>query len=320
MNFDVSVIVPLYNASDYIEETLLSLINQNFKNYEVIVVDDGSCDDSLDKAQNILSTSPIAYQLVHQRNKGVSGARNTGMEVARGKYILFVDDDDYISPNHISCLFNGVKNHDFAITKMIKVDLNGNHLTKDYSLASEMSCEDLIKLELNMEIPFSFCQLLYPADLIKDNNLLFNTDAIYGEDTEFALKALIHGKTVVTSNENTYFYLQREDSATSKAEFKRFGFIKTLENIAEYYKKLGFNNLADEIIYKRIPKAIFGNMNYFFFNGYDFDDVIGEMKRLNLLSKLAKFNGGGKFSFKIKLFLFNPKLYYKMWMKFKKSI
>lgn len=320
MDIKVSVIVPLFNASSHIEKTILSLINQNFQDYEIIVVDDGSIDDGLEKAQEILSKSPIAYKLVYQRNKGVSAARNTGMEVARGEYFLFVDDDDYISPNHINCLYNAVKNHDFALTKMFKVNSKGEYLTKDYTLASEMSCEELIKLELNMVFPFSFCQLIYPSNLIKDNNIKFSTDVIYGEDTEFALKALIHGKTVGVCNEASYFYLQHEGSATSTAEFKRFNFVETLENIADYYKNRGYDNLANEIIHNRIPRAIFGNMNYFFYNGYSFDDVVLKMKELNLFNKLSQFKGNFKFSLKIKLFLLNPKIYYKMWMKFKKSI
>jgi hypothetical protein len=74
------------------------------------------------------------------------------------------------------------------------------------------------------------------------------------------------------------------------------------------------------IITSRIPKAIFGNMNFFFHNGYDFDEVMGKMRELDLLSKLSKFQGDSKFKLKIRLFLLNPKIYYKMWMKLKNSI
>ena len=74
------------------------------------------------------------------------------------------------------------------------------------------------------------------------------------------------------------------------------------------------------IITSRIPKAIFGNMNYFFYNGYDFDEVIGKMKELDLLSKLSKYEGNSKFKSKIRLFLLSPKLYYKTWKKLKNSI
>lgn len=78
--------------------------------------------------------------------------------------------------------------------------------------------------------------------------------------------------------------------------------------------------MANLIITSRIPKAIFGNMNYFFYNDYDFDETILKMHQLDLFTKLSKFEGNSKFKFKIKLFLLSPKIYYKMWKKFKNSI
>ena len=90
--------------------------------------------------------------------------------------------------------------------------------------------------------------------------------------------------------------------------------------MAEFYRGLGRDDLADLIITSRIPKAIFGNMNFFFYNDYDFDEVLAKMKELDLLDKLSKFEGDSKFKNKIRLFLLNPKLYYKMWKKLKNSI
>ena len=89
---------------------------------------------------------------------------------------------------------------------------------------------------------------------------------------------------------------------------------------AEFYKKNGKPEFADLIVTSRIPRAIFANMNFFFYNGYDFDEVLTKMKELNLLEKLSKFQGDSKFKLKIRLFFLNPKLYYKTWRKFKNSI
>ena len=80
------------------------------------------------------------------------------------------------------------------------------------------------------------------------------------------------------------------------------------------------NNLPYLIYTSRIPRAIFGNMNYFFYNDYNFDEVINQMEKLDLFNKLSMFKGDKKFTIKIKLFLFNPKLYYEVWKKFKNSI
>jgi hypothetical protein len=171
-----------------------------------------------------------------------------------------------------------------------------------------------------MEMPFVFFQLMYKSDIIKDNSIEFPLEYIYGEDTYFALKALSYGDEIAISNEVTYHYVQRPDSAIRTSEFKRFDIVNAFESLADFYKKQGLNDLSDLIVTSRIPKAIFGNMNYFFYNGYDFDEVIGKMKELDLLSKLSRYEGDGKFKLKIKLFLLNPKLYYIMWKKFKNSI
>ena len=78
--------------------------------------------------------------------------------------------------------------------------------------------------------------------------------------------------------------------------------------------------MANLVITSRIPKAIFGNMNYFFYNGYDFDRVLNKMKELDLLTKLSRYEGDSKFKSKIRLFLLSPKIYYKTWKKLKNSI
>ena len=116
------------------------------------------------------------------------------------------------------------------------------------------------------------------------------------------------------------YYIQRSESAINTTEFRRFEVIAIFEDLAEFYKSQGRDDLANLIITSRIPKAIFGNMNYFFYNGYDFDEVLDKMKELGLLTKLSKYEGDGKFKSKIKLFLLSPKLYYKTWKRLKNSI
>lgn len=316
-NIKVSIIVPVYNSAKYIGSTLDSIINQDFNSFEVIVIDDGSTDDSLEIIEEKLSKSTVLHNVIHQENSGVSNARNRGIEEAQGEYLVFVDSDDYITGNHLSELYNGET--DFSLIQFIKKEGNKsstpNHISK-----RSMSCEDLIKMELNMQIPFNFWQLMYRASIINENNIRFNPDYIYGEDIEFALKALSYGKEVAISNEVTYYYIQHEESAINTSEYRRFEVVDIFENLSEFYKNQGKNDLADLIITSRVPKAIFGNMNYFFYNDYDFDEVLAKMQELDLLTKLSKYEGDSKFKYKIKAFLLNPKIYYKTWKKFKNSI
>lgn len=316
-NFDVSVIVPVYNGEEYIGATLDSIINQDFKNFELIVIDDGSTDNSLEIIKDKLSKSTIEYKIIHQENSGVSAARNCGISNARGEYLVFVDADDYVTGNHLSELYNGET--DFSMVQFIKKD--GENLSKPHHFSVEfISCDDFIKKELNMEMPFNFWQLMYKASLINDYDVRFNPSLTYGEDIDFALRALSYGNTVAVSNEATYYYIQNPNSAINTSAFKRFEIVEIFENLAEFYKKQGRNDLARLIITSRIPKAIFGNMNYFFYNDYDFNEVIAKMKELDLLTKLSKYEGDGKFKSKIRLFLLSPKIYYKTWKKLKNSI
>ena len=316
-NIKVSVIVPVYNSGEYIGSTLDSIINQDFNSFELIVIDDGSTDNSLEIIKEKLSKSTISYEIFHQENAGVSNARNKGIEIARGDYLVFVDSDDYITGNHLSQLYNGET--DFSLIQFVKKE--GEKLSEPYHFSKRLiSCDEFIKMELNMQMPFNFWQLMYKASIIKDNDIKFNQDAIYGEDTEFALKALVFGDEIAISNEVTYYYIQHPTSAIKTSEYKRFEVIEIFERLSEFYQNIGRNDLSNLIITSRIPKAIFGNMNFFFYNDYDFDEVLSKMKELDLLTKLSKFEGDSKFKYKIKLFLLNPKLYYKMWKKFKNSI
>lgn len=316
-NFKVSVIVPVYNASRYIRKTLNSIISQDFDGFEIIVVDDGSTDNSLEIINGCLGDCEIPHKVIHQENTGVSVARNVGIDESEGDYLVFVDADDYVSENHLSSLYNGKT--DFSLTLYVKEE--GDKLTKlDTYSQDVISTYDFIRMELNMEITFNFFQLMYKSDIIKNNNIKFTPGIVYGEDTEFAHKALNYGDEIAINNEVTYYYVQHADSAIKTTEYRRFGIVKIFEGIAEFYKKNNKPEFADLIVTSRIPKAIFANMNFFFYNDYDFDEVLAKMKELNLLEKLSKFQGDSKFKLKIRLFLLNPKLYYKMWRKFKNSI
>lgn len=316
-NYKVSVIVPVYNAEEYIGATLDSIINQDFNSYEIIVVDDGSTDQSPEIISEKLTKSTADYRIIRQDNAGVSSARNRGMQEATGEYLVFIDADDYVTGNHLSELYNGET--DFSMVQFIKKE--NDKLSTPHRFSTEsITCDEFIKKELRMEMPFNFWQLMYKASIIKENSIRFNPNLIYGEDIDFALRALLYGDEVAISNEATYYYIQHSQSAIKTSEYRRFEVIEIFENLAEFYRSRGRDDLARLIVTSRIPKAIFGNMNYFFYNDYDFDEVLSKMKEMDLLDKLSKFEGDNKFKSKIRLFLLSPKIYYKTWKKLKNSI
>lgn len=335
-NIEVSIIIPMHNASRYIEKTLQSIMEQDFKDFEIILIDDGSNDDSCDIADKFLSKHAIPYIIYPQKNSGASSARNKGIDLSKGNYLLFLDDDDAISSNHISNLYNEAikENNDFSFTYLAKIDEHGNILTdinsfKALKNKSSIKSKDLIKLEMLMEIPFYFVQLMYKKDTINTHNIRFSEGKKYGEDTEFALKALTHANNIGLNHEFTYFYLQREDSVTSKSYLDRFGYVNTLENFSTYYESNCDNtknvNEVKELIHtNRIPKTIFGNLMFLFYQDYPFEEIMEKMNELNLFDKLKTFKpilkGDVKFYLKNKLFLLSPRLYYRLWKKLKNSI
>lgn len=316
-NIKISVILPVFNEQDYIAATLDSIFNQDFSDFEVIVIDDGSTDDTLRIVEEKFQNSTVPHKIIHQENNGVSSARNRGIDESCGEYIVFVDGDDYILTNHLSQLYNN--DYDFSLIQMVKKE--NNNITNPHIYdVDEITTDEFIKQEFLMKILFNFVQLSFKADIIKEHNLMFRQDISYGEDTDFAIRALSYGNSIKISNEITYYYLQHKDSLISTSKLRRFDFIPVLEDLSLFFKNQNKNELSELVITSRIPRAIFGNMNYFFYNNYDYDEVIAKMNELGLFDKLVKFKGDKKFGLKIRLFLFNPKLYYKLWKKFKNSI
>ena len=316
-NMKVSVIVPVFNQEPYICDTLNSIINQNFEDYEIIVIDDGSNDRSLELIHETLDASDIPNTVIHQKNHGVGYSRNKGIDNASGEYIVFVDGDDIILPNHLKNLYN--PDYDFSLVQMQKVEntIKSKAFTYNEKLSNP---KEFIKKELLMEIPFHFAQMSYKRDLIIKNNIRFQENVIYGEDIYFALKALIHGQFIHITNEVTFSYIQHSESAIKTSKLKRLDVVNLFEMLEQYYQKNNQPELANLVKTSRIPRAIFGNMNYFFINNYDFDEIMAKMGDIDGFNKLSEFKGPFKFRLKIKLFLISPKIYYKLWMRFKNSI
>ena len=97
----VSIILPVYNVEEYITDCINSIKNQTFKNFEIIIVDDETKDKSIEIAESLLETTDIDYKIIHRKNGGLAAARNSGIRVAKGEYLVFVDSDDIINPQYL---------------------------------------------------------------------------------------------------------------------------------------------------------------------------------------------------------------------------
>lgn len=225
----VSVIVPIYNQEKYLEKSLLSLLNQNYSNLEIILVNDGSTDDSLPIIKKY-EERDSRIKIIDKENGGVSSARNAGLEIAKGDYIGFVDPDDWVESEMYSSMLslsleekaevvmcnylvekNASKNEIILETKKTKLFTNE---ILDY-LAADMINMNTLNIS-SPSIMGSVCRMLIKRDLIYNNNIRFDEAIPYMEDLVFAIEILLNTKRVGIDDNLHYHYNQIEGSASNK--------------------------------------------------------------------------------------------------------
>jgi glycosyltransferase involved in cell wall biosynthesis len=217
----VSVIVPAYNVEKYIEKCLESILEQTYRNIEIIVIDDGSKDGTWDIITGLMKSSP-RIKGYHQENKGVSSARNFGLKEASGDYIQFVDGDDYIPRDAVEKLVTALETNsaEWVNCQYHRVDENGDGLedynfTKGYiELANENSKLVFIRdILLEYFAGFEIWNKLYISDLIRKGNLKFDEKCHMGEDLEFNICYCLQAGSIVCIEDRLYFYRVRGGSA-----------------------------------------------------------------------------------------------------------
>lgn len=209
----ISVIIPVYNGEKYISKCLKSLLVQTYSNFEVIVIDDGSKDNSL-SILKVFSKKDTRIKIISQENSGVSSSRNRGILAAKGKYITFVDIDDYVSSDYLLNLKNNM--HDsiqIVISNAVDVDSNGKILHDKKLIREEktLTSEQIMK-EIFLEInTFGTCWgNLYLTEICKEN--LFNTNFSICEDLLFLNNYLSNIENGIIINDNIYYYVTHSSS------------------------------------------------------------------------------------------------------------
>ena len=242
----LSIIIPMYNVENYVERCIMSLENQDISkaDYEIICINDGSPDDSRgvivrlqEKFSNII--------LIDQENRGVSNARNNGINAARGKYVIFIDPDDYISPNSLCKKIEKIEKHDLDVaytgytildTQMrecYKYDL----LLNDEKILSGVTFFNKYeKGNIQIRDPDRSWAIFFKYQYLIDNNLRFLEDVPYLEDGEFMARAICLAERVTFISNPFYMRTTRLGSATHSGLFftekARTGFLKAANNLA----------------------------------------------------------------------------------------
>lgn len=184
----VSIIIPCYNGAAYISETIHSVLNQSHQNFEIIVVNDGSTDDSLEVIKTIHDDR---IQILDQQNQGVSAARNNGMQMAKGAYIVFLDADDLLSHNFVTervAFLKGQKAFAAAGGRVILIDENSHPITSDETILASHTIENIQNFETNRyTCPASY---LYNLSFLKNHGIQFNTQLQSSADRFFIYEVM----------------------------------------------------------------------------------------------------------------------------------
>ena len=257
----VSIITPVYNVEECIERSIKSVIDQTNKDFELLLIDDGSKDRSIEIAQGLLKDSDINYKIITQENSGVSAARNRGIKEASGEYITFLDSDDYIDSRFIELMYEkaNATQCEIVFCDYSEVDAKGSILVKNRTkgLDDFISGKEAALKQLRDDITIGMRSAIYKASIIKDNYLLFDSKRKYGEDMVFIVKALLYAERVISVNKVLAFYVIWGNSVTQNVSLKHldcyYSYVDLLEDI-ESHKDL--KEIRNFLIEFKIPYSI----------------------------------------------------------------
>lgn len=321
----LSIIVPVYNVEKYLSKCLDSLINQDIPvdEYEIIIVNDESPDNSLLIAEEY-SKKYKNISIISQKNKGLGGARNTGIRAARGKYLLFVDSDDYIEKNCLQLLLHNIEKDSLQVLRFNyeSVNENGNIIPKKknalYGVVWDdeiISGEEFLANKLGWVC--TVWAFLFDTSMIKQHELYFD-ESIYLEDVEWIYRVFEKAERVKSIHTLIYYYLQREGSILHPQNTAR---IRKLSNdqlqIIETFQTLALNKRRNQwykgmIAFSTV--SLLGNVSNLFYNERRI--YIDKLKKMKVYP-LSYHNMTLKQRLNILVCNISPSLY--CWIKWKSS-
>lgn len=268
----VSIIVPCYNVEEYIEKGLNSLVKQSLKEIEIILINDGSKDNTL----NILKEyekKDNRIIVIDKKNEGVSKARNNGLDTAKGEYIAFMDSDDWLEVDALKIMYEKAKEENYDI---VACDTMAVYPNKKQLIKSGIEDNQQNK-KLMIDAYAVIWNKIYKKEILK--NITFNTNLTFCEDVLFLYQIYERVKKIASVNKPLYNYLQRKNSLTYTYDKKLYQLIESQEEIIKYYKK---NNIFEK--YKEELEYTYVRYLYATF-----------IKRLAKTKNIKKFKKGYKY-------------------------
>lgn len=238
----ISIIVPAYNVESYIKECILSILNQTYTGIEVIVVDDGSIDSTPSIIDKIADQDTRIIP-IHQRNAGVSAARNVGIQVSKGEYLVFVDGDDYVAPDFIEYMLKLIQKTGGEMCLSLNCFTKEKDIQIHNDIITILSPNEATALLLSPQIIVGSWNKIYKKSILVDNNLQFSTNLFYGEGLMFYTAYAQLCNKVGVGKRKVYYY-RRNNYTSATTKFNITSLINGNQSIEEIRKNLKLQDPA----------------------------------------------------------------------------
>lgn len=258
----ISIVVPVYNVEEYLNKTIQSIINQTYKKLEIILVDDGSTDSS-GRICDSFAENDSRIIVIHKANGGLVSARKSGVDLAKGKYLLMIDGDDWVEHSIVEYLYDLItmNNVKFVTSGMIR-DFKGRGALYIDELSEGLYKEDewvnikdkiiFFDSELRYGIRPSVCGKMYLTDILKEVYTMMDDDIENGEDWAIVYPIAFNSKSFYISHECLYHYVMREKSITNSVNRN---YLLSMQKWYDFVIKIT-RDIDDEIIKKQLDAAL----------------------------------------------------------------
>lgn len=264
MSVKISVIIPVYNAEKYLAETLDSILNQTFKNFEVIAINDGSTDNSLN-ILNKYGNKDNRIRIINKKNTGVSDTRNIGIQNAVGEYVCFIDSDDTVNDFYLEKMYKTAQKYDSDMVvcsyKLIdsksrkkNISVNSQYYREDYNICTSNQFKLLLEVGLGIQVWNKLIKKL----IISSGDILFEKGITFDEDMFFCWKVGLNCKKIYFCCEPLYYYRLTAGSAIMKYHANLYdSYNRQINDLIDYTKEhnLYYSTLESEINYVLSKKA-----------------------------------------------------------------
>ena len=303
----ITIIIPVYNAKKYLRDCIESILSQTYHNLEIILVDDGSTDSS-EKLVDDYAKTDKRIKAIHQKNMGLSGARNTGLKHATGKYVTFVDSDDRIDPNMVKNLLNALldAHADIAVCSFKETYPNGKTKGFNKNYPKQVFTTETALSNMLQENGFmvSTTMKLFPTSYFKD--IKFPIDKLH-EDVGTTYKLIMKAKTIVFIPNEYYIYVHHNNSIINQTfDERKFNLIELTDQMCDDIDR-HYPNLQDITNERRI-RARFSILRQIPLNHPKTKEIVDYLKnRQKFITNNKKATKTDKLA--LKLALTNPKLF-----------